>query len=191
MRALALAAALLLGPSLLASQVAVHVSLGARTSGALVHDSIVTAFDVRPALAPAVSAGVELPGHRGWAAGAALDYSRSDVPELGDVGALSFMVSLRRELPAGLGVRLTAGGLKYFSARDAGVFRGGTGAPFPLLGVALDWAPPNIRSRGFVVEVRADAHRFITQALRDEGFDEHRLVPRVAVAIRADLARLW
>jgi hypothetical protein len=41
------------------------------------------------------------------------------------------------------------------------------------------------------VEARADAHRFLTRALRDAGFTEYRLVPRLSLAVRADLAALW
>jgi hypothetical protein len=107
---------------------------------------------------------------------------------LGGLSTLSFAVALRRQLAPGLGARVTAGGLKYLPARGSGVFRGGAAEVFPLLGLALDYHLPF--APGLTVETRADVHRFLTRALRDAGFTEHRLVPRVTLLVRADLARL-
>ena len=179
------------------AQVVVNVSAGARYSGTLVHDSIVTPFDVQPGIAPAFAVSIALAPHRGWAGEALLDVSWSTLSRhdadgtthsLGGLGALSFAVALHRQLPAGFGARLTAGGLAYLPAEETGVFREGAEV-FPLLGVGVDYGPlfaPWLR-----VEARADAHTFITRALRDVGFSERRLVPRIALLLRADLTRLW
>lgn len=182
----------------LAAQVVVQVSVGARYSGTLVHDSIVTAVDVRPSIAPAFAVAVALPEHRLWSGEALLEFSWSGLKrhdatgqseDLGGLGALSFSVGLRRTLAAGLGARATVGGLRYLPARQSGVFRAGAGDLFPLLGVGIDYAPPG--GRGLTLELRADAHRFLTQALRDVGFTEHRLVPRFTLALRTSLSSLW
>lgn len=189
--------ALLAGPTRVTAQVAVHVSAGARYSATLVHDSIVTPLDVRPGIGPAFAVAVALPEHRGWSGQAMLDFSWSGLKrhdaggtseDLGGLGALSFSVGLRRSLAAGLGARATVGGLRYLPARESGVFRAGAGGLFPLLGVAIDYAPG---FRGLSLELRADAHRFLTQALRDAGFSEHRLVPRFTLALRTSLSSLW
>ena len=199
LRAVGIAVALTCGPLLtLAAQVAVHLSAGARYSATLVHDSIVTPLDLRPGVGPALGVGVALPAHRGWSGEALLEVSWSGLrrhdgtgqsEDLGGLGALSLSVALRRALAPGLGVRATVGGLRYLPARLSGVFRDGARDVFPLIGVGVDYAPG--RARGVSVEARADAHRFLTRALRDAGFTEHRLVPRVSLAVRADLAALW
>ena len=193
-----LALALALGLARLpAAQVAVHVGVGARYSGTLVHDSVVAPLDVRPALAPAFAVTVALAPHRGWSGEAMLDVSWSTLrrhdaggasTSLGGLGAVAFAVGLRRQLAAGVGARATVGGLKYLPADEAGIFRGGASEVYPVLGFGVDYQPPF--ARGFTLEARADAHRFLTQALRDAGFTEHRLVPRVTLVVRADLTRV-
>ncbi len=179
------------------AQVAVNVAAGARYSGTLVHDSIVAPFDVRPGIAPALALSVALAPHGGWSGEALLDISWSTLSRhdadgttqsLGGLGALSFAVALHRHLPAGFGARVTAGGLAYLPAEEAGVFREGAEV-FPLLGLGVDYGPlfaPWLR-----IEARADAHTFITRALRDVGFTDRRVVPRIALLLRADLTRLW
>jgi hypothetical protein len=183
----------------LTGQVAVYFSMGARYNGTLVHDSIVQPFDVRTTHGLAFTTSLELPTYRHWSAGVMVDYSRGMLQrhdrdgatvDLYTTGTLAFGVTLRRELSRTLGVRLTTGGLRYLPSRKTGIFQGGAGELYPLVGVALDWAPVMVRVRGLAVELRADSHRFLTQALRDEGFDDRRNVHRVTIAIRADLARL-
>lgn len=180
-----------------AAQVAVHVGVGARYTGTLVHDSVVTPLDVRPALAPTFALSVALAPHGGWSGEAMLDVSWSTLrrhdaggtsTSLGGLGAVAFAVGLRRQLPAGVGARVIVGGLKYLPAEESGIFRAGAGEVYPVLGLGVDYQLPG--GRGLTLEARADAHRFLTQALRDVGFTEHRLVPRVTLALRADLARL-
>ena len=180
-----------------AAQVAVHVAAGARYSGTLVHDSIVTPFDVRPSIGPAVAVTVGLAPHRGWSGEAVIDMSWSTLTRhdadgssqsLGGLSAFSFGVALRRQLPAGLGVRITAGGLKYLPEEESGVFREGADV-FPLIGLGVDYGP--LFAPWLTIEARADAHQFITGALRDAGFTESRLVPRVALLLRAELSQLW
>ena len=190
---------LTLGPPLtLPAQVAVHFSAGARYSGTLVHDSVVTPLDVRPALAPAVAVSVALAPHRGWSGEAMLDVSWSTLrrhdaggasTSLGGLGAVAFAVGLRRQLAAGVGTRVTVGGLKYLPAQESGVFRGGASEVFALLGVGVDYRLPF--GRGLTVDARVDAHRFLTRAMRDAGFTEHRLVPRASLTVGVDLTSLW
>lgn len=173
------------------------MSAGARYSATLVHDSVVSGFEVRPGIAPVLAVSAVVPGHRGWSGEATLDISWSTLSRhenggaisLGSLGTVSFAVALRRQLLATLGARVTAGGLKYLPAHETGVFRGGAGEVYPLLGIALDYRLPV--GPGLTLDARADAHQFITRALRDAGFTGRRMVPRVTLALRADLARLW
>jgi hypothetical protein len=175
----------------------VDVSAGARYSTALVRDSIVTPFDLHPALAPAVALTLTLPFERGWAAQVTLDFStgavrRHDAGEtstaFGRVSTAAFLVGLERRLPAGFSARIGVGGLKYIPGENSGMFRSGSGALTGLGALALGHALP-VRGRfGFSVEARYDAHAFTTPALRDEGFGSSQPVHRVALLIRAGRA---
>src|SRR5205807_3640679 len=59
----------------LPAQLLVRAALGARYTSTLVHDSIVTPFDVRPALPPALPATPGAPAARPWMAQATPDLS--------------------------------------------------------------------------------------------------------------------
>lgn len=177
----------------LAGQVSFHVALGARYSSTLVHDSVVTPFDLRPALAPAllVSARDEL--RRGWSADATLDVSPSGMRrhegsasvDAGSFTTVAFTVGLRRHFAPGASARVGVGGMRYL-ADQSGVFREGSGGIFPLGSVAATYAPtlPFARKHQLEVEARYDIHKFITPALRTEGFTAGRPVHRVAVIVR-------
>lgn len=67
---------------------------------------------------------------------------------------------------------------------EGGVFREGRGGIFPLGAAALRYAPPPLAHRRLALEVRYDLHRFITPALRTQGFLSARPVHRIAVAVR-------
>jgi hypothetical protein len=197
MKALALVTALSLAPCWgAAAQVAVRVAFGARHTTTLVRDSIVTPFDVRPAIAPNIAIGFELPEHRGWAPGVMLDASWSALrrhesagaADLGSLTTFAFTVALRRSLAAGLSATARVGGLQYLPGREAGVFRDGPGTPFPIAGLDLRYASPALRR--FAVELRYDLHRFITSALQDSGFTGGRPVHRLAFVLAADISNL-
>jgi hypothetical protein len=179
-------------PPRLTGQLVVEVSAGARYSTALVHDSIVTPFDVRPALAPTVAVTVATPLERGWAAQVTLDFSTSELMRhdadgssvaLGRVSTAAFSIGLERRLAAGFSARIGVGGLKYIPGERSGIFRLGSGPIAGLGTLALGHALPLGKRYGFAVEARYDVHPFMTQALRDEGFDSPRLVHRVALTI--------
>jgi hypothetical protein len=174
------------------AQLVVEVSAGARYSTALVRDSIVTPFDVRPALAPTVAVTVATPLERGWGAQVTLDFSTSQLMRhdadgssvaLGRVSTAAFTIGLERRLPAGFSARIGVGGLKYIPGEHSGIFRLGSGPIAGLGAVALGHALPVGRRYGFAIEARYDLHPFLTQALRDEGFNSPRLVHRVALTI--------
>ena len=63
----------------LEAQVTVGVQAGVRYSSTLVHDSIVTPFDVRPALAPVAAITVAGPRQRSWTPTVTLDFSMSNL----------------------------------------------------------------------------------------------------------------
>jgi len=177
----------------LAAQVSFHVALGARFSSTMVHDSLVTGFDLRPALAPAllVSARDEL--RPGWSADVTLDVSPSGLRrhensgtfDAGSFTTVAFTVGLRRHVARGVSTRVGVGGMRYL-ADQSGVFREGSGGIFPLGSVAATYAPalPFAQKHQLEIEVRYDIHKFLTPALRTEGFTSGRPVHRVAVIVR-------
>jgi hypothetical protein len=177
----------------LTAQVSFHVAIGARYSSTLVHDSIVTPFDLRPALAPALLVSVRDELQPGWSADATLDVSPSGLRrheaggsfDAGSFTAFAFTVGLRRHFAPGASARLGVGGLRY-AASQTGVFREGSGGIFPLGTVAATYALPFpfAQKRQLEVEARYDVHRFITPALRTEGFRGSRPVHRVAILVR-------
>ena len=177
----------------LTAQVSFHIALGARYSSTLVHDSVVTPFDLRPALAPALLASLRNELRPGWSADVTLDVAPSGLRrhegggsfDAGSFTAVAFTVGLRRTVAPGASARVGVGGLRYLASQTA-VFREGTGGIFPLGTVAATYAVPLsfARRHQLEVEARYDAHKFITPALRTEGFTASRLVHRVAVVVR-------
>jgi hypothetical protein len=176
-----------------AGQLAVEISAGVRSSTALVRDSIVTPFDVRPALAPALAVTLAMPLERSWAAHVTVDLSTSELQRhdadgssvaLGRVSTASFTVGLGHPLPAGFSARIGVGGLKYFAAEEAGIFRLGSGAIAGIGTLALSHTLAVGKRLGSSVEALYDIHGFTTPALQDEGFGSARTVHRVALTIR-------
>jgi hypothetical protein len=185
-------------PNRLAAQVSFHVALGARYSSTLVHDSIGTAVDLRPALAPALLVSVRDELRPGWSADATLDVSPSGLRrhesggsfDAGSFTAFAFTVGLRRHLTPNASIRVGVGGMRY-DASQTGVFREGSGGIFPVGSVAATYAPPVpfAQKHRLEIEARYDIHRFITPALRTEGFTSSRPVHRVAVVVRMGWGR--
>lgn len=176
----------------LSAQVSLHIGVGARYTSTLVHDSVVAPFDVRPTLAPAllVSARDEL--RPGWSADVTLDVAPSGLRrhegggsiDAGSFTAVAFTVGLQRHFTAGVSARVGVGGLRYL-ADQTGMFREGTGGIFPTGSVAGTYALPFAKQRHLEIEARYDIHRFITPALRTEGFTSSRPVHRIALLLRA------
>ena len=182
----------------LPAQVSVHLTAGARYTTTMVTDSIVAPFRVRPAIAPALALTVGTPVDTTgrWTVEAVLDWSHSDLQRhdadgstqsLGGLGTLGLSVGLRRHLLPWLSARASVGGLKYLPAIETGIFGLGSGSLFALGGIAAEVAPPFGARWGLAFETRADVHRFITPALRAEGFQTSRPVIRVALGVRAGL----
>ena len=180
-------------PGPLSGQLSWAVSAGARYGTVLVHDQIVNAFDVRPALAPALALTAALPLDPPWNATAVLDVSSSEVRRE-DVGGGSQPITHLTTAALGLGLSrplrqhwldgsLRIGVLKYFPSQTLGLFQDG-GPFFPFAQVAFDLHPPFVSRYGLGLELRADAHKFITDALRVEGFSESRPVGRLALGLR-------
>jgi hypothetical protein len=175
-------------PTRLTAQVSFHIALGARYSSTLVHDSLVTPLDLRPALAPALLVSLRDELRPGWSADATLDVSPSGLRrhetggsfDVGSVTAVAFTVGLRRHFAPGASARLGVGGLRYL-ASQTGVFREGSGGVFPLGTVAATYA---VGGHGLELEARYDVHQFITPALRTEGFSGSRPVHRLAILVR-------
>ena len=149
-RVAAIASGLLSAAGGLRAQLSLHAALGARYSSALVHDSIVAPFDLRPAMAPALAITATSRTAAPWAAQATFDFSTSSLQrhdagataDLGRVSTLAVTVGVQRRLPAGLAAAARVGGLKYLPADDTGIFRSGAGGVLALAGAALSYAPP-------------------------------------------------
>ncbi len=177
------------------AQVAVHATLGARYTSTLVHDSIVDPFDVRPDIAPALSAGADLPLAAPWRLDLLADVSTSPLrrhlpdgtaPTITRLWMVGVAVGLRRQLEPWMHGRVSIGALKYLPARSIGLFQdGATLTPFGSLTFAL--APPAAARHHLALELGADLHRFLTPALRNNGFVDPRAVYRITVGVRADL----
>ena len=191
-RAFAALALLAVCPSThLPAQVSFHISVGARYSTTLVHDSIVTGFDVRPAIAPALLVTVREELRPAWSVDGTLDVTPSSLRrhenggsfEAGSATAIAFTVGLRREISYGFSARAGIGALKY-AAAETGMFREGTGGLMPLGTVAATYQPSFGARRRLAFEARYDIHPFITPALKTQGFKDSRPVHRLAVLVR-------
>jgi len=177
--------------SSLSAQVSFSMFAGVRRSSVLVHDQIVTQFDVRPALAPAFSVTAGLPLDNPWRASAAIDVSTSELRREdfgGGTQAITHLttaavtVGLSRSFRPWISGSLRIGAIKYLPSQDLGLFQ--TGGPFfPFAQMALDVMPPFAARYGLGLEVNADVHKFITDALRTEGFTESRSVVRIALGV--------
>lgn len=174
-----------------AAQVSFSVFAGVRRTSVLVHDQIVSPFDVRPALAPAFSITAAMPLDLPWRASAALDVSTSDVRREDQGGGTqsithlttaALTLGLSRALKPWLSGSLRVGAIKYLPSQDLGLFQDG-GPFFPFAQVAFNVAPPFAAQHGLGLEVNADVHKFITDALRVEGFSESRPVLRLAAGV--------
>ena len=178
-------------PIALPAQSSLHLAAGVRHASTLVHDSIGGPVDLRPALAPTVLVTVRDELRGPWSVDATLDVSPGRLRRHETAGAFSagsftafaFSVGLQRRLGRGVSARVAAGALKY-AAAATGVFREGSGGLFPLGGLAVTYAPAFGARRRLEIEARYDLHRFITPALKTEGFTDGRPVHRVALLLR-------
>ncbi len=179
----------------LSAQASVQLSLGARYTSTMVHDSIVTAIDVRPTLAPSLAVTAATAIEHGWTADGTIDVSWSTLERhdqggptvgLGSLTTLAVVIGVRRALAAGLAGRLAVGGLKYFPGESTGIFRDGSGGVFPLGSATVSYVPPLAfaQRRSLGIEARYDVHAFVTPALRNRGFTSSRPVHRLALALR-------
>lgn len=191
--AVSLLAAVGAGP--LAAQAALHVSLGARYSSTLVHDSIVSPVDVRPAVGPALGVALGLPLEGPWrldlvanlSTAALQRHENGGTSPVTRIWTIGVGVGLRRRLESWLTGRGAIGGLKYLSTGTVGLFSAGTGGVMPFVSLTLDAAPPPLARHGLALQVNTDLHRFITPGLRASGFTDARPVYRVAIGVRARL----
>jgi len=180
----------------LPAQVGVRISLGLRYSSDLVRDSIVTPFDVRPALAPAASVALALPLEKGWTALATLDGSRSTLHRVDATGSvalqqlttLAFTVGFERPIIPRLSGEVGLGGVRYSPSAETGVFKDGNPSIAGLVLVQVNYAPPLPGPfRRCALSLRYDLHQFITTALRAEGFQDSRAVHRFTLGVTAAL----
>jgi hypothetical protein len=183
----------------LQGQVVIHTAVAARYTSTLVHDSIVAPLDVRADIAPSLTAGAELPLTGPWRLDLLVDVSTSPVRRhLADGSSapitrlwmLEVGIGLRRQLKPWLMGRLAVGALKYLPASSIGLFRDGVSiTPYGALAFDIAPPPPHGAPHGLALEVAGDVHRFLTPALRNDGFVDPRLVYRLSAGVRVDLWR--
>lgn len=197
-RCLGLAGAILLAGARLPAQVSLSFSAGVRYTSSLVRDSIVTPLDLQPALAPVVAGIVGFPLNGPWRVEAVVDVGSSELrmhetggstTDVTRLTTLGFGVGLRRRFHPWLAGRFAVGGITYLPAGDVGMFRDGTGGLAPFGQVTVDLAPAIAARHHLAIELQGDVHRFLTPALKADGFTDSRLVYRIALGIRYDLLR--
>jgi len=178
----------------LTAQVSVRLSLGARYSTILVHDSIEVPIDLRPTIAPALQLSVRNALRGPWTGDATVDLSpaklkreeRGPSTEVGSFTAIALTLGVRREMHGGVAARIGIGGLVYLTDKS-GVFQRGSGGIFPLVALGTTYAPPFGARHRLEVGLNYDLHRFITPALRTVGFARLRPVHRIAVTVSGRL----
>jgi hypothetical protein len=195
-RCYAILSLLVASPLVAAAQVSLHVGLGARYSSNLVHDSIVTPLDVRPAIGPALALSADLPLAGPWQLELLADLGTSPLErhdadgstaEITRLWALGLAVGLRRQLHPWLDGRLAIGALSYLPAHAVGLFSAGSGGVLPYGTLAFDAAPQALARHHLALEVAGDLHKFLTPALRNAGFTDSRVVYRISAGVRVDI----
>ncbi len=183
-------------PPIAAAQVSLHAGLGARYSSTLVHDSIVTPLDVRPAIGPTLSFSADLPLAGPWQLELLADLGTSPLQrhdadgsttEITRLWTLGLGVGLRRQLRPWLDGRFAIGALSYLPAQSVGLFSDGSGGVMPWGTLAFDAAPNLLARHRLALEVAGDLHKFLTPALRNAGFTDSRVVYRISAGVRVDL----
>lgn len=183
-------------PASAAAQLSLHAALGARYSSTLVHDSIVTPLDVRPAIGPALAVSADLPLAGPWQLELLADLATSPLErhdadgraaEITRIWTLGIAVGLRRQLHPWLEGRCAIGALNYLPAQSVGLFSDGSGGVIPYGTLAFDAAPTALARHHLALEVAGDLHKFLTPALRNAGFTDSRVVYRISAAVRVDL----
>lgn len=178
----------------LSGQVSVRLSLGARYSTMLVHDSIEVPIDLKPTVAPALQLTAREPLTGPWTGDATLDVSPAKLKreesgsstEVGSFTAVALTVGVRRQARSGLAFRGGIGGLLYVTD-ESSVFQRGNGGVFPLIALAATYAPAFGARHGLELGLHYDVHRFITPALRTVGFARLRPVHRLALTVSGRL----
>lgn len=169
------------------------VSVGARYTTTLVHDSIVEPVDAGLEVAPALALTIAAPPRKGWAPQLGVDVSSSDLvrhdaggatTSLQRVTTLAFSVGVSHMLLTGLRGSASIGGLKYLPSEETGVFREGAGGIAALGAVCVAYGV-----RRWALEARYDVHAFSTPALRQEGFSSSQTVHRVTLGLAFAVAR--
>jgi hypothetical protein len=183
-----------IGPSdRLAAQLSFHVALGARYSSTLVHDSIAAPFDIRPAISPALLVIVRGELEANWSADASIDVTPSSLIrheggsaiDIGSMAVVALSIGMRREISSAFSARAGIGAIRYIAGEEAGgLFREGSGGLIPMGTVATTYTPKFGARRRLAFEARYDLHRFITPAMRTQGFRESRPVHRIALVAR-------
>lgn len=174
----------------LTAQVRIHVGAGAIASSNLVRDSILEPIAVRPALAPALTVGLDgvldsvyrVGVSVTWAQGQLESHTPNATSPIVTLAVWEPAITLTRFLgPIEAGVR--AGLQVYHAERPVGIFRDG-GTVVPALGVSATWRGIAVAGARVGLEGVWTLSRFSTTTLDLSGFTGEQTVQRVGVRLR-------
>jgi hypothetical protein len=175
-----------------AAQATVAVRLGAAWSSAVVRDSIVEPIRVRAGVSPLLAASLGLPLERGvgldvdlsaaWPRFTAVSGTGSF--DLGRGRVTAGTIGLSRALGGRLRGRIGVGLVRYGRAGGIGVFRSG-GSSEAGLSMAVERPVGGPRRGRRLVRLSYEAHRFLTPAMRADGFGSGQIVHRIALSVGA------
>lgn len=177
--------------SSLHAQLEYHARLGAIGASTLVRDVIVDEISVRQSIAPMLALGASLPiGTQGYRVG--LDgtlvsgkfHSRESGgnTDLGTLRTATLELGLEGPMHQGFRWHVGAGGISYWPADDAGIFRDGGTTRF-LAGAGIDYRRPVLPKWDLMTTLSYDFHRFTTDALDARGFSQTQGVSRVSLSV--------
>ncbi len=178
-------------PGAAAAQVFVELGVGAAWSSTLVEDPLVAGFTAQPALAPTVGLSVGMLLSPKYEVALDLSWARSNLQLEEDQASRNIIpltvwtgtVSLRWRLKPWVLAQAKIGAVKYRAAeegRQATLFRDDQPLEATVgLGARVEYPVGRRWAVGF--DVGWDVHRFMTEALREDGFSTG-TVHRVSVA---------
>ncbi|MBI4502561.1 MAG: hypothetical protein HY700_15550 [Gemmatimonadetes bacterium] len=173
------------------AQTRIAIRAGATGSSALVRDSIIQAFSVRPEIGPSIGFGIETGLDTRYRVGVSLSttwghlrrYEAAGSAEVVPLSTWTPAVSLYRILFPSISAGATVGAVIYRADRRASnLFRRGS-SPMPLVGLGVRAERPMTNGLRLSLSLQYDVHRFSTPALADAGFSGERPVHRLSASV--------
>lgn len=180
-------------PVTAAGQTSMYARAGMTVSSDIVRDVILAPVTTRPGLAPTLFAGADFAvspryrfGIEASAATASLTTRTPSQPnsgiDQGRIWTVGALLNMSGTLASQVGWRAGLGLLHYSGPGDAGIFSEG-GTTKALFGVGVDYQLKSGRTWHPVVSARYDYHRFVTKAMRTQGFGLEQGVQRISLSV--------